>query len=490
MGPSPFRLSRDFVSGGRFWIAAFLVSTHRLPMSRLLIVSFALAGFLSRAMADNVTTLAGFGVSGDGKTLDTVALQRAIDQCSVDGGGTLRIPPGRYVTGSLELKNGVTLQLAAGAVLLGSVNAADYRKLDPFTDGTGAERGYALITAMDANKVGIVGPGVIDGQGAALKAAQGNYLVRPFLVRWVRCTTVTVSDVQLRNSGAWTMHFSQSKNIGAKGVTIRCQGLPNNDGIDIDSCENVRVTDCDINTGDDAVCLKTTSSLPCRNVIVTGCKLTSRCAAIKLGTESLGDFTNIRVDHCQIRDTRLGGIKLLSVDGAQLDQVVLSDITMDNVTVPIMVRLGGRLKTFRPGDTPKTPGTLRNVTIRNIQAKAAGQIGILVSGILGHPVQGLLFENLDLQLIGGQQHDNAGALTEKESAYPEINMFGTEMPCYGIYARHVDGATFTNVHLSVVSPDVRPAVDFIDVTGLTLRKVDFDGQSRAGSSANDPHPGA
>ena len=123
-----------------------------------------------------------------------------------------------------------------------------------------------------------------------MKAAQARYTIRPFLVRWIKCMDITVKDVHLLNSGAWTMNFFQCTNAAVSGVTIRSLDLANNDGIDTDSCETVRIKDCDINTGDDAICLKATSAKPCRDIIVTGCKLQTRCNAIKLGTESLGDF--------------------------------------------------------------------------------------------------------------------------------------------------------------------------------------------------------
>ncbi|HEX2854825.1 MAG TPA: glycoside hydrolase family 28 protein [Opitutaceae bacterium] len=413
------------------------------------------------------TSVADFGAAGDGVTLDTAALQRAIDACSAGGGGTLHLPAGRYLTGTIQLKDGVRLRLAADAVLLGSTVAGHYRNLDPFADGTGAPLGDALIVAVDAKRVGIEGAGAIDGQGAALKAAQGTYTVRPFLIRWVRCTGVTVRDVQLRNSGAWTMHFFQSKNAVVERVAIRSRGLANNDGIDIDSSEDVRVSDCDIDTGDDAICLKATSAQPTRNITVAGCKLASHCAAIKFGTESLGDFEHIRIERCEVRDTRLGGIKLFSVDGAHLRDVVISDITMHEVTVPIMVRLGARLKTFRTGDTKKPVGSLRDVTIKNVRATNARQIGMLISGIPDHPVESLALENIELQMAGGQTVHEPVALAENEKAYPEIRMFGPAMPASGIYARHVRGVVFKNVRTTVAVPDARPSRVFVDVSGIT-----------------------
>ena len=416
------------------------------------------------------------GVIGDGATLNTGSLQKAIDKCSADGGCTLHFPAGRYLTGTIQIKNGVTLRLAKDAILLGSTDAADYRNLDPFTDGSGNPMGYALIVAVDAANVGIDGEGTIDGQSPQLKAKQNPYLMRPFLVRWVRCSNVTVKGVRLTNPGAWTLNFYQSKNVVIENLTIRSRGLGmhNNDGINIDSSENVRVRNCDVVSGDDALVIKSTKAgMPSRNIIATNCKLSTRTNAIKLGTESNGGSENIKISNMQITDTKMAGIALYEVDGGNLQNVTISDITMDGVIVPISIRLGARLKTFREGDAPKpTAGKLRSVTIQNVKAKNIEMIGMLINGVPGFPVEDLTLRNIELELPGGGSAESAKiVLPEKEAAYPEFDTFGKVMPAYGIYARHVSGVKFQNVRVNLLKPDARSATVLIDVENM--KPADF-----------------
>jgi parallel beta-helix repeat protein len=411
------------------------------------------------------------GVIGDGVTVNTAAIQKAIDICSADGGGTISFPAGRYLTGTIQIKSNVTLRLEKDATLLGSTEAADYRNLDPFIDGSGNPLGHALVVAVDAENVGIEGKGTVNGQSPQLKAKQNSYTMRPFLLRWVRCTNVTVRDVHLTNPGAWTLNFFQTKGAVIEGVTIRSRdlGMPNNDGINIDSSENVRVRNCDVISGDDALVIKSTSrSKPSRDIQATQCKLSTRCNAIKLGTESIGGFENISVSNCQITNTKMAGIALYAVDGGDLRNVTISDITMDGVIVPISIRLGARLKTFREGDQPRSvPGKLRDVTIKNVSVKNIEMIGLLINGIPGHPVENLTLENIQLELPGGGTLEQAQVqLPEKEAAYPEYSMFGRVMPAYGLYLRHVRGITFKNVQATVAKPDARPPAAFIDVEGM------------------------
>jgi polygalacturonase len=424
------------------------------------------------AAAERVIDVTMGGVVGDGEVVNAVGIQKVIVGCVAKGGGTVSFPAGRYLTGTIQIKSNVTLRLEEGATILGSTEAGDYRNLDPFNDGNGHPLGDALIVAVDAEHVGIEGSGTVDGQSRQLKAKEKAYTIRPFLVRWVRCADVAVRDVHLTNPGAWTLNFFQTKGAVIEGVTIRSRGLGmrNNDGIDVDSCENVRVRNCDVNSGDDALVIKSTSDgRPSRDIVASECKLSSGTNAIKLGTESIGGFENISVSDCQIVKTQMAGIALYTVDGGDLRDVSVSDVGMDGMAVPIAIRLGSRLKTFREGDQPKAAaGTLEDVTIRNVSAKNIGMIGMLINGVPGHPVESLRLENIQLELPGGGTAEDAKrALAEKVGTYPEFDMFGKTMPAYGIYARHVRGITLNDVRMSLVKADGRPATVFVDVADVT-----------------------
>ena len=419
------------------------------------------------AAAGTVIDATQAGVIGDGTTLNTASIQKAIDNCAAGGGGTIHFPAGRYLTGTIQIKSNITLRLAKDATLLGSTDIADYRNLDPFIDGAGDPMGHALVVAVDAKNVGIEGEGTIDGQGRELRARQNPYKKRPFLVRWVRCTGVKVKDVHLTHPGAWTLSFFQSKEILVEGVTIRTRnsGVNNADGIDLDSCQDARITRCDIESGDDAFCLKSTSLVPTRDITATNLTLSTWCNAIKLGTESIGGFENISVSNCRVTNAGMAGIALYTVDGGDLRNVTISDITMDRVGTPVSIRRGARFKTFRDGDLPKTtPGKLAGVTIKNVTATNSATSGILINGVPGYPVETLLLENIQIEVPGGGTAEDAKIqLPENENGYPENGMFGKTLPAYGIYARHVRGAAFKNIKVKTLKPDARPEKVFINV---------------------------
>jgi len=416
-----------------------------------------------------------YGAVADGKTLNTQAIQATIDAVSKSGGGKVIFPAGKFLSGTIVLKDNVTLQLQKDAVLLGSTNVEDYRNMDPFADGLGIDVGWALLVAVDAKHIGITGEGAINGQGAALKAQQiltdtrpesQRWGRRPFLLRIVRCDDVTVTGVTFNYAAAWTSHYFQSRNVHIERVKIVSHGVAHNDGIDIDGCQQVRIKDCDIVSGDDALCFKTTSStMACRDIIVSGMKLKSNQGAIKMGTESMAPFENIDISNCFIYDTKNGGIKLLTVDGAHLRNVTISDVTMVNVRTPMLFRLGSRLSVFRKGkDTQQPTGTMENVIVRNVKAQAAADAqlmppsGILVTGVPGHYITGLTLENIQIDLAGGGTVEHARQVVpEAVDKYPEVKTFGPLVPAYGIWARHVQGLKLKDITFRLSANDQRPA---------------------------------
>jgi hypothetical protein len=414
-----------------------------------------------------------FGAVADGRTLNTRAVQQAIDKCNQQGGGIVKFPIGEYVCGTIMLKDNVTLQLDEHATLLGSLDIADYRAPDKFRAGNGVEMGDCFIGAVDAKNVAIVGAGLIDGRGKELLAARpSDNHARPFLLRFLRCDGVTLNGIRVQGSAAWTAHFFQCKSVTAEQVSITSRGLPNNDGFDIDSSQDVRLRDCSVDSGDDSICLKTTSRMPCRNIEISGCDLTSHWGGIKFGTESAADFDGVTVTNCRIHGAQ-GGIKLFSVDGANVRNISFSGLTMENVNTPIFIRLGARLKTFRAGDAPQSVGSISNIVIRDVKAQAqpASPIGILISGIPGHAVQAVRLQNIEMKLPGGgAPADPRGVLPEKEDAYPEITMFGKEFPTYGLYVRHVAGLVATNLTFELAAPDSRPGMFSDDAKGLQISK--------------------
>jgi polygalacturonase len=398
-----------------------------------------------------------FHAIGDGLALDTAAIQRAIDAASSAGGGTVWFAPGRYVTGTILLKSDVTLDLAQGATLLGSTDPADYRLLEPFVDAVGATRGYALIGCVDAHSVGVTGAGAIDGRGAALQASGGKGpSARPFLLLCLRSTAIVVEGVSLVNSSAWTMHVFQCSDVTISHICIRSLGLANNDGIDIDSSQRVHVEGCTIETGDDAICLKTTSSKPCNDITVKGCTLTTRCAAFKIGTESAGDFSAIRVSDCHVVEANLGAIKILSVDGANIRDVLVERMQVDDADTPIFLRLGARGRTFRPGDVARPPGTLSNVVIRDMEVKHARRVGILISGIPGHVIKNVSLQRIAITMSGEPATQLPPQPAENPAAYPEVRMFGGNLPAFGIYGRHLRGLETMQVAITGIPGDIRP----------------------------------
>ncbi len=407
-----------------------------------------------------------FGAKADGQTLATQAIQAAIDKCAAAGGGTVYLPPGSFLSGTIYMKTGVTLHLDTGCTLLGSTSLNDYPPTVPaFRSYTDNYTDKSLIYGEKLERIAITGRGVLDGQGAAFK---GPYKVRPYMIRFIECRDVAVEGVTIRNSPMWVQHYLACDDVRISGIMVKSHVNANNDGIDIDSCRRVTITGCNIDSGDDAVVLKSCSARPCQDVVVSGCVLRSTCNALKMGTESNGGFRNVVLTGCAIYDTRLAGVALEIVDGGMMDRIVVSDLTMTGVGAPIFLRLGNRARPFQEGMATPGIGSMKNITISNIEATGANPTGCAIAGLPEARIENVTLSNIRLSFAGGGTTEQASrTIPEEAQKYPEYAMFG-KLPAYGLYWRHVDGLKLANIQMQLAGADQRHAVVFEDVRNATL----------------------
>jgi polygalacturonase len=424
------------------------------------------------ALASAATNVRDFGAKGDGVAKDTAAIQRAIDAAAGDaaagqGGGTVLVTAGRYLSGTIHLKSNITLQLENGAILLASPDEADfdpYEKL-PFESVSDKETTYfhyGLIVAEGVHDIAIEGKGVVDGN----RTKRGG----PKTIAIKLAEHVTIRGITVRNSPNYSISLWGTDYVDIDGVTI-LNGYA--DAIDPDSCRYVRIANCYIDAHDDAICPKASPSMgmdkrrPVEHLTVTNCVLRTDASHFKFGTESSGDLRHVTVTNCTMGPRGNGsrprnGIAIESVDGANIDGVVISNIEMQGVTTPIFIRLGNRGR----GLNPRVAGSVENISISNVVARNASMASS-VTGLPGFPVRRVQLDGLMLGMVGGEREARGLDVPEQETAYPEGHMFG-KLPGFGFYARHAEGLTLTNVQTRWETPDVRPAMVFDDVKDLVL----------------------
>jgi len=455
-------------------------------------------GDRSSAATVSSRSILDYGAKPDGKTLSNKAIQRAIDEVAKSGGGTVLIPAGVFLTGLIELKSRVTLNLAEGSTLLGSTSLEDYRS-DSSVFGHGGPNPRHLIFAMNANDVAISGAGRIDGQGSAfwepsgkpplpedqqwngvashdLIAKQGG---RPSpMLLFVNCRGLTIENVHIANASGWTLHAINCDEVEIKGISIKNPvNGPNTDGIDITGCQDVTITNCNVDTGDDAICLKTSSAFGSeprliKNVVVTNCHLTTCCNGFKLGTESEGGFENITFLDSVIhngevpyKERVIAGIALEVVDGGWIDGVIAKNIQMDRTRTPIFIRLGNRKRVH-----DYTQRGLRNVSIENVKA-TEGLVASSITGLPGMEVQGVTLSQIDFRSAMQSRPEWVGrSVPEKETAYPEARMFGM-LPASGLYVRHAHDLRLNDVVFASAAGESRPTIILDDVVGARLSQV-------------------
>jgi hypothetical protein len=443
----------------------------------------------------NMVSVQDFGGKGDGITMDTSAIQAAIDACTNKGGGTVYLPPGNYLIGTITLKDNVTLHVGAGARLLGSTSLADYPNLGR-TEGTIDYLEYlsfCLINAYEAHHIALTGEGCVDGQGAAFPYGLENYnfedqalassqqsFYRPTLLRFTECHDVTISNLTLQRAASWCCNLEKCKEVRIHDVHLFNRANQNNDGFDLTHCEDVMISNCHIDSGDDGIALKEGG----RHIVVTNCIISSRWAAVRIGPEARGVFRDIAISNCVIYDTYGTAIKIQEVEGGLMENISFDNLVMNHVTGPISLRLGGYLGWRQERKESLPIGVLRNIHFNNIRATIADNAYPLphevpafpgekksclnITGVRGFFVENVSFRGLHLTFPGGGNWEDAqAAVPELRDRYPEYHMFGT-LPAYGLYLRHVKGLTFEDVTLDTATPDLRPALVGEDVEDLEL----------------------
>ncbi len=428
------------------------------------------------------------GAKPDGHTLNTGALQPLIDRCAEAGGGVLTFPAGRYLTGGLVLRDRIHLHLEAGATLLGSTDPADYTLYDPapVRFGEDQEGLRALLLAHGARDIRLSGAGTIDGQGPAMAHRRGFRASRPRNIWFAGCEDVAVEGLRLRHSAFWMQHYLKCTRLRLHGLDVYNHGSSNNDGCDIDCCRDVVVSDCRIDSHDDALCLKSGNDRPTENVVITNCITRTHCNHVKTGTESNGGFRNITVTHLQMvpstileSDPNTGGadyrgacgIALGCVDGGMLENISVSHVQMDQVRVPFFVKLGDRGRPIHGSETRLPVQYARGIRLSHITARRAGPCGGYVMGLPESPVRGVRIEHCDLEFEGGGDDALAeAALPLHREVYPSCDAFGS-LPAYALFLRDAAGVRLADLELRTLAADARPALRWQRVQDLHVDRV-------------------
>ena len=418
-----------------------------------------------------------YGAAGDGRTLDTRAVQAAIDACHAEGGGTVTVAQGRYVIGTVYLRSHVVLKVEAGATLLGSPRIADYTtdthhqmyRGEPHMD-------RCLIFARDATGIGIVGQGTIDGQGQEAHFPnpddpQGN---RPMLIRFLNCTGIRMRDVTLVRPASWTSAWLYCSEIAVDSVRIHSRANDNGDGLDFDGCTDVRVTNSSFDTSDDSICLQTSrADRPCRDVVISNCTFTSKWAGVRIGLLSRGDFENVALSNCVFRDIQDAGLKIQVCEGADMRDLSFSNLVMRGVPRPVFMTLGRqRCGADAPAGLPPL-GRLRRIGFHalHIDNRELGLDSHLVlTGLPDACIEDVSFSGIRLWSAGGGEPGGPVPELAPENLrghWPEYFCFHGPLPASGLYARHVRNLRLVDLDLRTEAPDARPPVVLEDVTLAT-----------------------
>lgn len=408
-----------------------------------------------------------FGAIGDGATKDTKAIQSAIDTCHDAGGGTVVLAGGVFLTGTLFMKSHVELQVDITATLLGSNDIEDY------SDHTHkqlyrneAHMDRCLVYANGCHNISFSGKGIIHGQGEKFpeKMPDHSYGQRPMLMRYLNCNNIRLKDLKFRNPASWTNAFINCQDIWVDGIDILSRANCNGDGLDFDSCQNVFISNCKLDCSDDCICLQNSfADNTCKNIMVSNTLLCSKWAGMRIGLLSCGTIENVTVTNCIFKDIECSGLKIQSAEGGILQNMVFSNLVMENVQRPLFLTLNHfRERVDLPEEVPQT-GKLRNLNFENIQASGRPdspdslQSCIIMDGLPGHYIENIGLSNIRYLAAGGGSDADAQRtdIPHHERKRAESFNYEGSLPAYGIYARYVNGLKIFNVQIDTLNEDQR-----------------------------------
>ena len=417
-----------------------------------------------------------FGAVGDSLTVNTIAIQNAIDSCSKKGGGVVLFSKGQYVTGTIILKSGVMLEVTSNAKILGSTNIADYpEKITEYKTFR-----QSMIYAEKCTNVGIRGNGEIYFRGELVNfpgvETIGQIVGRPYGIKMVGCINVVLQNIFLHNSAAWMQSYTTCQNMIFDGIKVINQANYNNDGLDPDGCTNVIIRNCYINAEDDAMCLKGASGKPSNNFLIENSTFLSSCNALKTGTETQGDFFNIVARNLKLggisnnlyalkRHDATSGITLATVDGGNVHDILISNVTIDSARCPIFIRIGSRLRPLY-NTPPKEVGYLKNVIIQGVSGNFNYKECSLILGIKDHPITDVIIDNYKIKVEGGGTSTMIDKeIPENDTSYPDARFFIPQgVPSYGFYVRYANNINISNAQIVPIKTDARPVIIVDDGT--------------------------
>lgn len=415
-----------------------------------------------------------FGAAGDGRAVETRALQAAIDACARAGGGTVVVPAGSYVTGSLFLRSNITLYLDAGATLLGSEEPADYPVVSGRWEGSEQPTYAPLIAGSDLTNIAVAGRGTIDGRGAVWWARFRDKSLaypRPRLVSFVDCVNVLIEGITVTNSPSWTLNPVRCSNLTIHGVTVINPGdSPNTDGINPDSCRDVRISDCSISVGDDCITLKSGTEAedpalrrPCENITITNCTMANGHGGVVIGSEMSGDVRNVVITNCVFVGTDRGiRLKSRRGRGGVVEDVRVSNIVMSDVLCPLTMNLyygcgaWGDPTVADKGARPVSEATprFRRIHLSSITARDVRLAAAFLYGLAEMPLEDVALSDVSIVMA-----------PEAEAGFAEMADGIDEMRRAGIFARNIRGLRLHNV---AVAGQLGPAISVSDGAEVEL----------------------